>query len=236
MTSFWWVPPGTSPTLVLCCSSDVCLNRETPHDTLGLKVTGVNVSNGGGRRAGKWMTWRTGWIGECESQMTDSRKKQKIDDVKANVNRPIVIKTSWIVPWYPTGGTSTMSIVVCVTMVIVVPWCDVSNPHRNNRICCLLWIKKARSKDKTDVWVSVRWKTKDICCLLWIKKARSKDKTDVWVSVRWKVSHLFLIHNKQHIKQTDIDLLYTVLILNPKLKMRNLHVSHTLGYSGNWNT
>jgi hypothetical protein len=26
-------------------------------------------------RGGKWMTWRTGWIDECESQPTDSRKK-----------------------------------------------------------------------------------------------------------------------------------------------------------------
>ncbi len=38
--------------------------------------------------------------------------------------------------------------------------------------------------------------------LLWIKKARAKDKTYIWGSVRWKTE---------------------------KLKLRNLHTSHTLG-------
>jgi hypothetical protein len=49
---------------------------------------------------------------------------------------------------------------------------------------CLLWIKKARVKDKTYIWVSVWWKTKNeillktiFCCLLWIEKARVKEKT-----------------------------------------------------------
>ncbi len=31
--------------------------------------------------------------------------------------------------------------------------------HKDN--CCLLWIKKARDKDKTYIWVSVWWKTKN---------------------------------------------------------------------------
>ncbi len=41
----------------------------------------------------------------------------------------------------------------------------------------LLWIKEARVKDKTYIWVSVRWKTKNVSldwvfCLLLINKAR----------------------------------------------------------------
>jgi hypothetical protein len=40
--------------------------------------------------------------------------------------------------------------------------------------------------------------------LLWIKKSRGKDKTYIWGSVRWKTQ---------------------------KLKMRNLHTSHTLGWA-----
>jgi hypothetical protein len=59
---------------------------------------------------------------------------------------------------------------------------------------CLLLIDKARSKDKTYIWVSVWWKTKiyllwcsiRVFCLLWINKTRATEKTYVWVSVRWK--------------------------------------------------
>ncbi len=31
----------------------------------------------------------------------------------------------------------------------------------HSRTCCLIWIKKARAKDKTYIWVSVRWKSKN---------------------------------------------------------------------------
>ncbi len=106
---------------------------------------------------------------------------------------------------------------------------------------CSLRINKTRDKNKTLIWMSVWWKTKTyflrcvvyyesikgelkIRCiyecrcderlqwrsdvflfyfiLLWIKKARAKDKTYIWGSVWWKTQ---------------------------KLKLRNLHVSHTLG-------
>ena len=35
-----------------------------------------------------------------------------------------------------------------------------SGPFKLRRNCCLLLIDKARAKDKTYVWLSVRWKTK----------------------------------------------------------------------------
>jgi hypothetical protein len=51
---------------------------------------------------------------------------------------------------------------------------------------CLLWIKKSRAKDKTYIWVSMWWKTKNLmndllqapfccCCLLWNNKAKGED-------------------------------------------------------------
>jgi hypothetical protein len=67
----------------------------------------------------------------------------------------------------------------------------------------LLWIDKARDKDKITkeevVYVSP-WTI--IFISLWIKKERVKDNTYIWGSVWWKTQ---------------------------KLKMRNLHDSHTLG-------
>jgi hypothetical protein len=45
------------------------------------------------------------------------------------------------------------------------------------RKLCLLWIDKARAKDKY--------------CLLCIKKARAKDKTYIWMSVLWKIKAIF---------------------------------------------
>jgi hypothetical protein len=45
----------------------------------------------------------------------------------------------------------------------VLPWFILISGGRDTRricTCCLLLIDKARAKDKTYIWLSVRWKTK----------------------------------------------------------------------------
>ncbi len=70
------------------------------------------------------MTWRTGWIGKCESWPTDSHK---------NFQRRLVT-------WYPTASTSTMSV---DSVSKTSSWHDVTwhvEPRWNNRY--LVWCEK----------------------------------------------------------------------------------------------
>jgi hypothetical protein len=82
------------------------------------------------------------------------------------------------------------------------------------------WVDMGHMEDETDSKPTGWWWYRDqkstkkehpsltSFCLLWSNKTRVTEKTNIWVSVWWKTK---------------------------KLK-RGPHVSHALGYSGDWNT
>ncbi len=100
----------------------------------------------------------------------------------------------------PTHHTNAMG-----ECVIQRWWPSHRHPSRHTKPKSSSGLRRRQSRF---IW---EYKREQVClrCLLWIDKARVQDKTYIWVSVRWKTKNL---------------------------KVRNLHDSHTLGSSGNWNT
>ena len=82
-------------------------------------------------------------------------------------------------------------------------------------LCCLLWIDKARAKDKTYIWVSVRWKT-------------NKRNWRIYTSILFVYTPLFFIlpviiypwHARTRKPKSFWGFFYSLLIFStPKLKL-----------------
>ena len=58
-------------------------------------------------------------------------------------------------------ATEDESVDFLVELLCPMGWPQVNDNETEKDFFCLLWIDQARAKDKTYIWVSVRWKTKN---------------------------------------------------------------------------